>query len=72
MNVDLLLKVRAAILEEPKRIDMEAWSETKKNSCRELPKCGAVACISGWACVLDVRDKAKAQDNSRRQRQGGE
>lgn len=47
MNVELLLKVKEAILEEPKRIDMDTWA----NEDETVP-CGTVGCIYGWGQAL--------------------
>lgn len=50
MNTELLLKVKAAILEEPRRLDIWDWQrrEVGDNS----PACGTVGCIAGWADIL--------------------
>ncbi len=40
MNVDLLLKIKAAILADPDSFRMDTWT------------CGTAHCIAGWACVL--------------------
>ncbi len=58
MNVELLLKVKAVILEEPRRIDMNDWGSTWDQSeagrlGRDLPPCGTTACIAGWAATID-------------------
>lgn len=52
MNVDLLEKVKAHILEEPKRFDMALFISTPDDKLFAYPKCGTVACIAGWACTL--------------------
>jgi hypothetical protein len=46
-NVELLLKVRAKIIEEPRQFDMSAWFE--RYVCWPVPNCGTTACIGGWA-----------------------
>lgn len=62
LNVALLQKVKAHILEEPNRFAMEdfwlsggcllAAIEGKEIRPRKIPACGTVACIAGWACLL--------------------
>jgi len=55
MNVKLLEKVKQHIIEEPKRFDMalfEVSIEDYPIAFLEYPKCGTVACIAGWACIL--------------------
>lgn len=57
MNIELLLKVREAILLEPKRLDMWNWLGTaSKRDNPDGPKCGTIGCISGWACVLKEKE----------------
>jgi hypothetical protein len=53
MNTELLLRVKAAILEEPNKFDMGMWFEDAA--------CGTTACIAGWSVALsenlkDLRD----------------
>lgn len=48
MNVELLLKVKAAILEEPKAFDMIDWFRQSSAA-----PCGTTACIAGWAVVIN-------------------
>lgn len=47
MNIELLNKVKAHILEEPKRLDMSVI-------LRRAPRnaCGTAGCVDGWAQVL--------------------
>lgn len=54
MNVELLRKVQAHILEEPKRLDMGAWGVhvNEGDGEWEAPTCGTVACIAGWTVAL--------------------
>ncbi len=54
MNVELLTKVRDAILEEPRRIDMQTWAK----AVDDVP-CGTVGCIYGWgqALLTNLRGK---------------
>ncbi len=49
MNVELLLEVKKAILEEPLRIDMDTWA----NQDLAVP-CGTVGCIYGWGQALQT------------------
>lgn len=57
MNTRLLRKVQKHILEEPKRVWMGEWKIVGKQNIKywELspPACGTVACISGWAAILN-------------------
>lgn len=48
MNTELLLKVKAAILAEPKTFQMWQWVETDSDS-----PCGTSACIAGHAVAID-------------------
>lgn len=50
MNVELLQKVKAHILEEPKRLKMSQWG--RKVDPFTGPACGTVGCIAGWAAFL--------------------
>jgi hypothetical protein len=70
MNVELLRKIQAHILAEPKRVWMGTWCMFGElGECVpvhdgvdddgftelleiEMPSCGTVACISGWAALL--------------------
>jgi hypothetical protein len=52
MNVFLLAKIKAAILEEPERFDMNGW------------ECGTTACIAGWASRLSGQRMAILKANS--------
>jgi len=51
MNTELLLKVKAHILEEPKRLNMSTWVRTDEVG-PDAPSCGTIACIAGWVCLL--------------------
>jgi hypothetical protein len=63
VNVENLLKVKALILEEPKRLNMGFFIVTG-NSKKLLdygpvvPKCGTVACLAGWGAVMAELDKS--------------
>lgn len=60
---ELLLQVRAAILEEPARIRMAWWRidrEKQESLVRlgdhaALPACGTVGCIAGWVVELGYK-----------------
>jgi hypothetical protein len=52
LNVPLLRKIQAHILEEPLRVDMDNWMGTV-NQYGQSPACKTVGCIAGWACVLE-------------------
>ena len=54
LNVKLLKAVKKAILEEPKRLDMNCGL-AKSN----LNICGTIGCIAGWAVILDKRGKSR-------------
>jgi len=67
LNVELLLKVKNHILEEPKRLRMSKWfiKGTPNGHGRsvsrgygepidfEVPACGTVGCIAGWTELLN-------------------
>lgn len=46
----LLTKVKEAIMEEPKRLEMADWAGRRKTT--HGPVCGTTACIAGWAFIL--------------------
>ncbi len=55
LNVDLLRKVQAAILEEPKRVNMDLWAfpiEWQVESGQN-PPCNTVGCVAGWSIALE-------------------
>ena len=57
MDIELLLRVKEAILAEPKRLDMWGWLDTtSKRENPSGPECGTIGCISGWACVLKEKE----------------
>lgn len=45
MNVELLQRIKQAILAEPRRLNMEVFFY-------ESEECGTIMCIAGWACAL--------------------
>lgn len=48
LNVELLERVKAHILEEPRRFEMASWAEHSDDA-----PCGTAACIAGWALILE-------------------
>lgn len=58
----LLKRIKAHILKEPKRLDMNLLVDIKHNETigyelpntkdRQWPACGTVGCIAGWAVLL--------------------
>ena len=51
--VALLQRVKAHILEEPRRVYMEDWRRLGKAAKETTnPPCGTVACVAGWAVEL--------------------
>lgn len=60
LNEELWDRVKATILEEPKRLRMRLWGITKKRGPlffqdeKNTPACGTVGCLAGWACVLNA------------------
>lgn len=76
---DLLLDVRQAIIDEPKRLDMSivcvrgvtlthafVWDSDSQRAQRakwESPACGTVGCLAGWA--LTLKGRTKPDENNR-------
>jgi hypothetical protein len=55
INTELLARVRAHILEEPRRFRMERYVATPGYydlPAEQSPPCGTVACIAGWAVAI--------------------
>lgn len=56
MNIELLKKVRAHILEEPKRLFMPGFLARKVSDDDEgaerYPACGTIGCYAGWIYEL--------------------
>jgi hypothetical protein len=50
INVELLARVRAHILEDERRIEMSRYA--RRAYGRTAPPCGTTACIAGWAVIL--------------------
>ena len=60
VNRELFEKVKAHILEEPRRFYMGDYVTTPDAiSPWEAPACGTVACIAGWAYLLSVKRPSK-------------
>jgi hypothetical protein len=54
---DLLSDVCDVVLAEPKRLQMVTWLEFAASARKwlepdEIPVCGTVACVAGWAVIL--------------------
>jgi hypothetical protein len=54
MNVELLLKVKQAILDEPARLNMDNFLKSSDYYHDQEPACGTVGCIAGWAVIIDA------------------
>lgn len=55
LNVRLLRRIQKHILAEPRRLNMRDWNTTlrdPRNLPDEMPPCGTVGCIAGWATML--------------------
>lgn len=50
MNTELLLKVKAAILAEPLKFDMDTWFDESEDS-----PCKTTACIAGHALAIEEK-----------------
>lgn len=63
INVPLLRKVQAAILEEPRRLNMWRWVERHdpEQYGKNAPPCGTVACIAGWSMLFNKSKAKEAQ-----------
>lgn len=59
MNVELLEKVKAFILEHPEHFDMARGLGSLKSGC------GTTACIAGTACVLGLENPLSAYEDER-------
>ena len=55
---ELLLRIKALVLEEPARLDMRRWVTAFRGRRRlhsrssTLPACGTVGCVAGWGAIL--------------------
>lgn len=59
MNVELFEKIKTHVREEPKRLYMGDWVMRKLPSLDDnrpdfFPECGTVACMAGWAVLLNT------------------
>jgi hypothetical protein len=83
MNVRLLRKVKAHILEEPRRFAMGTWlkkyipgtlidePDSETLEMRRVPACGTVGCIAGWTVDLTGGKSSRASfDGAARRRLG--
>lgn len=52
MNLELFDKVKKAITEEPKRLNIWDW-QSRGYPEPVAPACGTVGCIAGWADILN-------------------
>lgn len=52
MNTELLLKVKAKILAEPKQFFMHEFFTDHVVGIDTIPNCGTAACIAGWAVTI--------------------
>lgn len=77
MNVELLQKVKAHILEEPNRFVMGEWiskrhpgavirDESADNAHIVTPSCGTIGCIAGWTVLLAEGAECRTDDVCRR------
>ena len=51
MNIELLERVKEAILANPQHFDMSCWGNLEKNNGGFT--CNSAACIAGWAVFLE-------------------
>ncbi len=59
--------IEATILEEPKRIRMSDWAFNPSELLPdEMPACGTVGCIAGWACAIASGARGEAFFRHRR------
>lgn len=60
---DLLRKVKAVVLDEPRRLDLGEWlgafrdrlgarEHARESAMPGAPECGTIGCISGWCAIL--------------------
>lgn len=60
MNIELLRKIQAIVLEEPKRLVMERWiSIPVDRRDSRVPECGTMGCVAGWATLLSRQAQQK-------------
>lgn len=55
MNVEKLRKLKAYILEEPRRYRQEKWffSKDDREFLEQNPACGTMGCLAGNACLME-------------------
>ncbi len=70
---DLLNDVARAVLEEPKRLNMDHWLIVGKKTIKKMhvkePMCNTVGCLAGWVTVLTrtpTIERAGCQPSKRR------
>lgn len=59
MNIDLLQKVKQAILANPDRFDMDRWAfgvGVYPYGEAKFPECGTTCCMGGWAAAVWNRE----------------
>ncbi len=62
LNIALLEKVKAKILEEPDQFVMSTYFSDNRffaDSPEVIPNCGTAACIAGWALAIDAEENPK-------------
>lgn len=57
MNVELLQRVKASILEEPRRVNMCFFLDRADSVGLLKPTCNTVGCIAGWAAAITWMDR---------------
>lgn len=63
MNVELLLRVKAKILEEPRQFNMRNYFFTDASN---VPNCHTAACIGGWGIALSRNETPNQAEFSTR------
>lgn len=67
MNVELLRKVQAEILKEPRRFRMDKWVNLDAVGVGDSdPPCGTAACIGGYAVILAQGEVDHVEDWKKR------
>lgn len=74
MNVELLRKIQAAVIQEPKRLYMDKWIMIEGDAAEpgdmaeiiEYPACGTVGCIAGWAVILNDQKGNSVKNTARK------
>lgn len=60
----LMLDVRRAIKNEPKRADMTTIAESRVGDDVAVPPCGTVGCVAGWIQLLSGRSVNNAGNST--------